>query len=223
VKLALSLDARLAEAPGRRTDLTGPAARREVHRLRAGHDAVLVGGTTARVDDPLLTVREDVPLRRQPVRMILDGRAAMSSEAALFRDADLAPVWVFVRDSTSEAELERLEAAGAVVHPVPAGPGGVGVDLDAVLAIAWTAGVRAIFCEGGGRVAASFLASGLAQRLYVLLAPRLLGPDAVPAFPEVGAANTSWSLAEPPRAFGDDTLLVLDRPNLVGIPDPGAV
>lgn len=215
VKLALSLDARLAEGPGRRTDLTGAEARREVHRLRAGHDAVMVGGTTARVDDPLLTVREDVSLRQQPVRMILDGRAALPSDAALFRDLERAPVWVFVRDSTPEAELERLEAAGAVVHPVPVGPGGVGVDLDAVLSVAWTAGVRAIFCEGGAHVASSLLSSARAQRLYVLLAPRQLGPDGVPAFPDGGMLETSWSLAEPPRAFGDDTLLVLDRPGVM--------
>lgn len=214
VKLAMSLDARIAAAPGRRTTLTGPEAQREVHRLRAGHDAVVVGGTTALVDDPLLTVRADVPCRQPPVRVVLDARARLPADAALFRDVEAAPVWVFVRDDLAESELERLEDAGAVVHPVPAGPTGGGVELDAVLRVAWDAGLRSLLCEGGGRLAASLLGSERARRLYLFVAPRLLGEGAVPAFP--GRADTAagggWSRTGEPRAFGDDTLMILDRP-----------
>ncbi len=214
VKLAISLDARLAEAPGRRTLLTGGEARREVHRLRAGFDGLVVGGTTAVVDDPLLTVREDVAMRRHPVRIVLDGRARLGSDARMLRDRDAPPVWVFVRHDTSESELERLEAAGAVVHPVPPAEGGEGVDLDAVLGVTWEAGLRSLLCEGGGQTASAFLRSGLARRLIVLLAPRLLGAGGVEAFP--GLAGTpggvGWSLTGEPRRLGEDTMLVFDRP-----------
>jgi diaminohydroxyphosphoribosylaminopyrimidine deaminase/5-amino-6-(5-phosphoribosylamino)uracil reductase len=185
-----------------------------VHRLRAGHDAVVVGGTTALVDDPLLTVRADVPCRQPPVRVVLDARARLPADAALFRDVEVAPVWVFVRDDLAEGELERLEDAGAVVHPVPAGPTGEGVALDAVLRVAWDAGLRSLLCEGGGRLAASLLGSERARRLYLFVAPWLLGEGAVPAFPGQAdtAAGGGWSRTGEPRAFGDDTLLILDRP-----------
>lgn len=210
LKLALSLDGAVAAAPGERTTLTGPEARREVHRLRSGFDAVLVGSNTARVDDPLLTVR-DVPLRRPaPIRIILDSGATLSSEAALFRDAADVPVWVFCRDDADEVEMERLESAGAQVHPVPRARSGSGVSLDAVLERCGAMGVRSILCEGGGVVASQLLAQGLARRLYALVAPTVLGVGAVPAFPEV-PAGTRWRLAFDPKRCGDDTLLTLDR------------
>jgi diaminohydroxyphosphoribosylaminopyrimidine deaminase / 5-amino-6-(5-phosphoribosylamino)uracil reductase len=213
VKLAMSLDARLAGAPGRRTELTGPASQHEVHRLRAGHDGIVVGAVTARVDDPLLTVRAAVPSRTPPVRVVLDGGASLPSTAALFRDVDRVPLWMFVRDDVAETELERLEDAGATVHPVPSGPGGVGVSLDAVLQVLWDAGLRSLLCEGGGRLAGALLASERARRLYLFVAPRLLGPEGVPAFPFLAdtVAGAGWSLSGDPRRFGDDTLMTLDR------------
>lgn len=213
VKLAMSLDARLAEGAGQRTRLTGAAAQREVHRLRAGYDGIVVGAVTARVDDPLLTVREDVPCRRPPVRIVLDGGATLPSHAALFQDVERVPVWVFVRDDAPEAELERLEGAGAVVHPVPAGTGGRGVDLDAVGQVTWEAGLRSLLCEGGGALATAYLASERARRLHLFIAPRFLGPQGVEAFPGLPetVAGSGWSLTGEPRALGDDTLLVLDR------------
>jgi diaminohydroxyphosphoribosylaminopyrimidine deaminase/5-amino-6-(5-phosphoribosylamino)uracil reductase len=218
VKLATSLDGRLAEAPGRRTTLTGAEALDEVHRLRAGFDGVVVGAVTARVDDPLLTVRRGIGMRKPPVRIVLDGGARLPSDAALFDDVAAAPVWVFVRDDTPEAELERLEGAGAVVHPVPAGSGSEGVDLAAVLSVAWDAGVRSLLCEGGGRLAAAFLRGGRARRLYLFLAPRILGDDGVPAYPglAVTEAAAGWIPAAEPRRLGGDVLLVWDRPEEAG-------
>jgi len=208
VKLAVSLDAGLAAAPGRRTPLTGVEARREVHRLRAGFDAVMVGSVTARVDDPLLTVR-DVPLvRPAPVRIVLDSRASLPSTAALLRDASEVPVWVFCREDAEELEMERLEAAGAHVHPVPGHRGG-GVSLDAVLDKCGATGIRSILCEGGGVLASRLLGDGPARRLYLLVAPTLLGGDAVPAFPGL-KAGLRWRAAADPVRCGDDTLLTLD-------------
>ncbi|HSG48494.1 MAG TPA: bifunctional diaminohydroxyphosphoribosylaminopyrimidine deaminase/5-amino-6-(5-phosphoribosylamino)uracil reductase RibD [Longimicrobiales bacterium] len=210
VKLALSLDGAVAARPGERTRLTGPEAQQEVHRLRAGFDAVLVGSNTARVDDPLLTVR-DVPLRRPaPIRIVLDSGATLPSGAALLRDAADVPVWVFCREDADEVEMERLESAGARVHPVPAARAGPGVSLEAVLERCGATGVRSILCEGGGVVASRLLAREMARRLYLLVAPTVLGVGAVPAFPGV-PAGTRWHLASDPVRCGDDILLTLDR------------
>lgn len=210
VKLAVSLDGGIAGAEGERTQLTGATARREVHRLRSGFEAVMVGSRTARVDDPLLTVR-DVTLRRPaPIRIVLDSGATLPSTAALFKDVEKAPVWVFCREDAPEAELERLEAAGAKVHPVPADPSGVGVSLDAVLKRCGAMGVRSILNEGGGILASALLDRGLARRLYTVVAPIVLGSEAVPGFRDVGG-TIRWELVSDPRRCGEDILLTYDR------------
>lgn len=211
LKLALTLDGAIAEAPGTRTRITGAEAHREVHRIRAGFDAVLVGANTARVDDPLLTVRHGGEAREGPRRFLLDTHARLPSDAAVFRDADRVPVHVFTGRSADEMALERLEAAGAHVHPVDTTP--EGLDLKEVLRVAWDLGVRSILCEGGGRLASSLLREGRVGRMYLFLAPRTLGSGAVPGFPG-DPGDLGWSRfsawAEP-RQLGRDLLWVLDK------------
>ena len=120
-------------------------------------------------------------------------------------------VLVFVRDDTAEAELERLERAGAEVHAVPAA--GAGLDLDAVLARAAATGIHSILCEGGGKLATSLISEGIAQRLYLFTTPRVLGAGAVPAFPGPFPAGAwdGWQPAFDPERLGADVLMVYDR------------
>ena len=211
LKLAMSLDACIAARPGERTRLTGPEAEREVHRLRAGHDAVLVGGGTARTDDPLLTPRLVESGRAVPRRIVLDSEGSLPPDAAIFRDRERAPVHVFVRDEASEAALERLESAGAHVHPVRRSEAGLA--LDEVFRACWDLGIRSILCEGGGRVAESLLRENRVNRLYLFIAPQTLGAGGVRAFP-ADAESLVWDAFEPaafPSLHGRDTLLVFDR------------
>jgi len=211
LKLAMSLDACLAASPGSRTRITGEEAEREVHRLRAGHDAVMVGAGTIAADDPRLTVRLAPPGREPPRRIVLDSEGALGSQAAVFEDAAVAPVHVFVRQEVAEATIERLETAGASVHPVPRSEAGLA--LDDVLRVCWELGIRSIFCEGGARVASSLLREARVHRLYLFIAPRTFGSDGVRAFSD-GAESLSWEAFAPlvaPATFGRDTLLVLDR------------
>ena len=211
LKLALTLDGKIARRAGERTLVSGPEAQREVQRLRAGHDAVMVGANTARVDDPLLTVREVVPMRKPPARILLDPGATVPTTAAVFRDVGTAPLVVFVREDAPESALERIEGAGASVHPVPAGA--AGLDLGHVLEVCHATGLRSILCEGGSRLASSLLAEGRASRLYLFLAPRTLGEGGVPAF--AGALSPSdwdgWEPALAPAVLGRDVLLTYDR------------
>jgi diaminohydroxyphosphoribosylaminopyrimidine deaminase/5-amino-6-(5-phosphoribosylamino)uracil reductase len=211
LKLAMTLDARLAEAPGRSTRITGTEAEASVHRLRAGFDAVMVGAGTARVDDPRLTVRHGPDPRVPPRRIILDPDATLPSDAALLAEAPDLPVHLFTREDVSEAQLERLEDAGAHVHPVSGA--GRQLELDAVLHTAWEMGIRSILCEGGARLAASLLRHRKVHRLYLYVAPRTLGLDGVPAFPD-DADALEWSdftPVVPPTLLGRDLLHVLDR------------
>ncbi len=210
LKLAMTLDGKLAAAPGVRTQLTGPAAQEHVHWLRAGFDGIMVGSRTAAVDDPLLTVRGSVTPRRPPSRIVLDTGAGLSPGAALFRESGGPPVIVFVGESADEGRVAGLVDRGADVRRIPVSDRGL--DLGAVTSALGESGYRAILCEGGGRLGASLLVSGLARRLYVYLAPRVLGSDGVPAFPGSGwSGGEGWRLAEAPLALGDDALVVYDR------------
>jgi len=211
LKLAVSLDGCIAARAGERTRITGAEAEREVHRLRAGHDAILVGAGTVRADAPLLTPRHAEPGREMPRRVVLDSEGSLPSSAAILRDHASAPVHVFVRQDVSEGALERLEAAGAHVHPVHRAA--EGLDLDEVLGACWDLGIQSILCEGGGRVAASLLREGRVHRLYLFIAPTTLGASGLRAFP-ADAESLRWDAyapAGPPTLHGRDALLVLDR------------
>lgn len=211
LKLALSLDGRIAAGPGVRTRITGADADRDVHRLRSGFDALMVGAGTARADDPRLTVRLVPPGRIPPRRIVLDPSASLSPGAALFGDAAQAPVHVFTRRDAREDEMERLECAGAHVHPVEAAGGHL--DLDAVVEVCREVGIRSILCEGGARLAGSLLREDRVGRVYLYLAPRTLGERGVPAFGE-RAEELRWdgyAPALPPETLGRDTRVVLDR------------
>jgi len=212
LKLAVSMDGRIAAAPGARTPLTGPEANREVHRLRAGFDAVLVGSGTAHVDDPRLTVREDVPMRRPPTRVVLDSSATLSPGAALFRDVETAPLRIVTRDDAPDGAVADLERAGASVMRVPASSNGPGVDLGAALAACWDDGIRSILCEGGATLGTALIGSGLIGRIYLLVTPHILGERGVPAFRgPVGPWGRGWIPSAKATMFGRDQLLVYDH------------
>jgi diaminohydroxyphosphoribosylaminopyrimidine deaminase / 5-amino-6-(5-phosphoribosylamino)uracil reductase len=182
----------------------GPSALAEVHRLRAGFDAILIGSSTALVDDPLLTVR-GVPVRVPPVRVVLDSALRLPPSSSLVQSVADAPLLVLsaTPDAARRRELERL---GVEVEVVPAGPGGL--EVAGVLAALSRRGLGALLVEGGGRVAASVLTAGVVRRLHLFYAPRLLGHLAVPAFP-LDRPTHPWKLVRL-RRFDDDLYLVLD-------------
>jgi len=214
LKLAVTLDGCLASAPGVHTRITGDEADRQVHRLRSGFDAVMVGAGTARADDPRLTVRLVPPGRVPPRRIILDPEGTLPSTAAAFEDAADVPLHVFTRSDAPEGELERLEAHGAHVHPVAGSGRGAGaLDLTEVLDVCQALGIGSILCEGGARLAASLLGERRVYRLYLFIAPFTLGSGGLRAFPS-DADAFSWRdflPTRPPVLHGRDTLLILDR------------
>ena len=208
LKLALSLDARIAARQGERTGVTGEEAREHAHRLRAEHDAVLVGRVTARVDDPRLTARGELRPRVPPVRVVLDSGLALPPTSRLVRTADEVPVWVACTDAADPSTADELEAAGVRVLELPAGPEG-SVDVEALVDRLGREGLGSVLVEGGGRVAASFLRAGRVERMHLLYAPVLFGADGVEGFPGPLPTGTGWTTAER-RALGDDTLLMLE-------------
>jgi diaminohydroxyphosphoribosylaminopyrimidine deaminase / 5-amino-6-(5-phosphoribosylamino)uracil reductase len=193
LKLATSLDGKIATASGESRWITGPEARAEVHHIRAAHDAVLIGAATALTDDPELTARTDPPPPRQPLRVVMDTRLRLSPSSRLAQSLDRGPVLVIAGRDSDRGAKAALEAIGVLVALVPRGLDGV--DLDAALAHLAGAGVQRLMVEGGGRVAASFLLADAVDRLEWFRAPLLLGADAKPAIAELALA----ALANAPR------------------------
>ena len=211
LKLALSMDGYIGMPAGVRTQITGVEAEQEVHRLRTGFEAILVGSGTLKADNPRLTVRM-APLGRSHVRrLVLDARAELSSEAALFEDIEFNPLHIFTRRDAPESEVTRLELGGAHVHSVSNSERGL--DLGSVIAVVQGLGIQSVLCEGGAKLANSLVREDLVQRLYLFVAPRTLGRGGIPAFGD-GAATLNWENffpALPPEVRGRDTLIVLDR------------
>src|SRR5213082_647089 len=187
LKLATSIDGRIADAHGSSRWVSGEAARDYVHWLRAGFDAIAVGGTTALKDDPQLTARGTLTPRRPPVRVVFDRRAMLNPGVRLVATAREVPTWVVASTEAPVASVAALEQNGVrVFRPPSLGDG---------LRLLREAGIQSVLCEGGGALGVKLLVEGFVDRLYWIQAPVWLGADAVPAFPGVPAAP----LAQAPR------------------------
>ncbi len=202
LKLAVSADGKVADPTGQRRWITGEESRREVHRMRAGADAVAVGIGTVIADDPELTVR-DAPLpRRQPTRVIFDSRLRTPLTAKVVRGARVVPTVVVTRDSTLDA-AQLFRDRGVQVIDAPS----LGRALLALRAI----DVRSLLLEGGPTLAGSFIREGLVDRLALFQAPVLLGDDAPNAFdhapPRFSQRLTTYPMLQR-RPFGSDTLTI---------------
>ncbi|WP_238384220.1 bifunctional diaminohydroxyphosphoribosylaminopyrimidine deaminase/5-amino-6-(5-phosphoribosylamino)uracil reductase RibD [Teichococcus vastitatis] len=178
LKLATTLDGRIATRSGESQWITGPAARRAAHVLRGRHDAVLVGSGTVLADDPELSCRIAGYAPVPTVRVVADARLRTPPEARLFRGGG--PVWIATRPGHSGASLEALRRVGAELIEVPpaAGPG---LDVPALLRALAARGLTRVLSEGGAALAAGLLRAGLVDRLAWFHAPAVMGGDGRPA------------------------------------------
>ncbi|MBV9879091.1 MAG: bifunctional diaminohydroxyphosphoribosylaminopyrimidine deaminase/5-amino-6-(5-phosphoribosylamino)uracil reductase RibD, partial [Gemmatirosa sp.] len=201
LKLALSIDGALADHTHRPGWLTGPRARREVHRLRAGSDAVAVGIGTALADDPALTVRDVPPPRSPPLRIVFDRAARLPLHSQLVRTAYEVPVVVVCSEPVPDA-ARVLERAGVALLPAAS------LD-DALRILRRDFGVRSLFVEGGAGIAGALWAADRVDRLITFQAPVVLGQGALPAFasaPSVRAADAPRLPVLARRALGGDLM-----------------
>jgi diaminohydroxyphosphoribosylaminopyrimidine deaminase/5-amino-6-(5-phosphoribosylamino)uracil reductase len=208
VKTAMTLDARVAAADGSSRWITGAAARADAHRIRAESQAVVIGAGTALADEPSLTARDvDAPVEQQPLRVLLDGRGRVPATGPLF-DPALAPTLVVTTEVAAPAAVDAWRAAGAKVETVPRTEGGV--DLAATLELLGRHDVLQAMVEGGPTLHGALLEAGLVDRVVAYVAPKLLGPRAVPAFPQPDLASVAdareWRLVSA-ATLGNDVRL----------------
>ncbi len=184
LKLASTLDGRIATAAGESKWITGEAARARAHLLRARHDAVLVGAGTATADDPRLDVRLPGLEGVRPLRVVLDGSLRLPLSHDLVAGASDRPSCLVTADDLPADRLQPYRDAGLQVLQVGRDPQGR-LDLLAALEALCGLGLTRILVEGGGLLAASLLQAGLVDKLYWFRAPRLIGAEGRPAVGEL--------------------------------------
>jgi diaminohydroxyphosphoribosylaminopyrimidine deaminase/5-amino-6-(5-phosphoribosylamino)uracil reductase len=203
LKLACSLDGRIATRTGNARWISSPESRARAHAFRHESDAILVGAGTASVDDPLLTDRSGLPRRRPLLRVVLDERLLLDTSSNLARTAREAPVLVFTSTDADASKIAALESCGVEVLKVEGG----GRELAPVLDELTRREVQGLMIEGGSRVAGAFLSAGLVDKASFFIAPLILGSDALGAVGGAGAptiAEATRLRDVETRRHGDD-------------------
>lgn len=177
LKLAVSLDGRIATRTGASKWVTGPEARAKVHEIRAANDAVMVGVGTVLADDPQLTVREVEG--QNPIRVAVDSKLRIPTAAGMITTASEVPTWVLTTQDAPESVENILVAQGVDVLRVARSSEGR-VDITAALRALAQRGVIRVLIEGGAELAGSVLNAGLVDELHVFIGPMLLGPRGRP-------------------------------------------
>jgi diaminohydroxyphosphoribosylaminopyrimidine deaminase/5-amino-6-(5-phosphoribosylamino)uracil reductase len=173
LKLAVSLDGKIATRTGDSRWITGPEARCRVHELRHAYDAILVGAGTVAKDDPSLTDRSGLARRRPLMRVVLDNKVRLSAESRLATTTAAAPVLVFGRKQREDLNGVELVNTDAT-------------DLGLVLTELGRRSIQSVLVEGGGEVAGSFIEAGLVNKVTFFIAPKIVG----------GSATLDWSGVE---------------------------
>lgn len=190
LKLAVSLDGKIADCTGHSKWISGNRSRKRVQDLRVRCDAIVVGAGTVVADDPALLPR---PARgRKPLRVVVDGRGHVSPDARVFMNAGSGPTILATTRRCSNARRRAYQSAGAQVWVLPGGGGGV--CLRTLLRRLAREGVMRVLVEGGGVLAESFLRGGLVDQVILFFAPVILGGGGV-----CSVGGPGWLLKRAPR------------------------
>jgi diaminohydroxyphosphoribosylaminopyrimidine deaminase/5-amino-6-(5-phosphoribosylamino)uracil reductase len=212
LKLATTLDGKIATHAGESQWITGPEARRAGHAIRGRHDAILVGVGTVLADNPDLTCRIPGYAKRPPIRIVADSHLRTPLTANLIRTARETPTWMLIRHGTDRDRQKAFKEAGVTLIEIP--PAAAGLDIKAALQALGTAGITRLMTEGGGQIAAALLRADLVDRLAWFHAPATMGGDGWPGVQAFGLEK----LADMPRftrtnvtQLGDDLLTEFAR------------
>jgi len=206
LKIAMTLDGKIATASGESQWITGEKARAHVQRLRHEHDAILVGINTVLADDPQLTTR--VRRGKDPQRIIVDSRARLPLTARVLRVTSSASTWVAVTQHAPPSRVRKLEQAGARILPTESTDGRV--NLRQLMKMLAEQNVMSVLIEGGGAVAWSALAAGIVDKVIFFIAPKIIGgKEAVTAVGGEGRAlREAWRLRDVKvKRVGEDVMV----------------
>lgn len=210
LKAALTLDGKIATVKGQSKWITGEVARADVHRLRDGYDAVLVGIGTVIADDPWLTSR--LPGARDPIRIVLDSKLRTPPDAHLLPKKKGPRTIIVTTTKAPEAKERALVAAGAEIWRFPPRLNGQ-VPLDRLASQLGEQDITSVLVEGGGEVHASMLQANYADTIILYIAPKVVGGPAPSWVGGKGlgtlASAYGFEYEAPPEQLGDDLKLTL--------------
>ena len=190
LKFAQTLDGKIAAIDGSSKWISSPESRKFTHKLRAKNDGILVGVGTILTDDPALTVR--LVKGRTPARIVVDGRLRTPLGARVVRDKNTARTIIVTSSSSSQRKRGRLKELGVEIIVLPVSKGG-NIDLRKIISILYKKGIKRILVEGGSRVITSFLKAGLADRIVMILSPKILGKG-IESIGDIGIRNIKSAL-----------------------------
>ncbi len=191
LKLAVSLDGKVATSGGDSRWITGEEARARAHELRHQSDAIMVGGRTARADDPLLTDRSGRKRRRPLVRVVIEQYLCLSPESQLAQTTEAAPVIIFAHEDAEAETVEALQSRGVEVISQTSSA----LDLSSVLEELGKRSIQSVLVEGGPFLAGLFLDAGLVNKVTFFIAPMIIGgQDAPSAIAGAGAEKIADAL-----------------------------
>lgn len=205
LKLASTLDGKIATASGESKWITGEASRKLVHKLRVAADAVMVGSGTVIKDDPELNVRHGVK-GRNPVKVVLDSTFKIPLTAKVFKNGGR--LIVFTSKDASATKIKKATSLGAEVIAVPKKNGAL--DINRVLKELGRREITSVLVEGGGRLAASLIREQAVDKVMIFIAPMILGADGLPSVAGLGIdkLNKAFRLERTSfRKSGDDILI----------------
>lgn len=215
LKIATSLDGRIATSAGHSQWITGDISRAFAHGLRAGHDAILVGAGTAMADNPSLTCRLPGLEDRSPVRVVIDGATPLPLSHGLIAGASSTPTWILTPPGRSAVRKNDYYGTGVEVIEVACEESADDrVGISQGLRVLAGRGITRLLVEGGGRVAASLLRLGLVDRIVWFRAPMIIGGDGLSAAAGFGVEMLDQApgfVRLSSRASGDDVMEVFAR------------
>ena len=173
VKFAQTIDGRLATATGDSKWISSEASLTFAHKLRAEHDAILVGVGTVLADDPRLTVR--LVKGRDPLRVVIDTNLKTPPRSKLLVNGAARRTLIATGNTRNTGRARRLETLGAEILPLPQGKENSGLDLSALLRELGRRGIESVLVEGGAGIITSFLRAKLVDRIIVVIAPKIIG------------------------------------------------
>ena len=185
LKLATTLDGRIANHTGESRWITGDSARARGHLMRARHDAIMVGIGTALADNPSLTCRLPGLEDRSPVRIVVDARLHLSLTSNLVATAARTPTWLVTVPGNDADRLQAFEDCGVKIIEIRSGPDGY-PDPAAMFQALGEAGLTRVLVEGGGHLAACLIRADLVERLRWFRAAGIMGGDGIPAVAAYG-------------------------------------
>jgi diaminohydroxyphosphoribosylaminopyrimidine deaminase/5-amino-6-(5-phosphoribosylamino)uracil reductase len=201
LKLAVSLDGKIATRTGDSHWITGPESRARAHELRHAYDAILVGAGTALTDDPLLTDRSGLPRRRPLVRVVLDRKVRLSPASKLATTTAEAPVIIFAEGEDDRKSVKQLLDRGVEISSSSRG------DLREVLRELGKRSLQSVLVEGGSTIAGEFIDAGLVNKVTFFIAPKIIGGVEAPS------AIGGIGVEKMPAALDLDNVSVTKRGN----------